>query len=70
MGIVTKCTVFDDPFASPVGGSLAVCAAHPIFFLSEMALTAHLVAVIHVQFQSLFSHQEITLISLVTCKTV
>ena len=69
MGIVTRRTVFDDPFACPIGDAFTVGAAHPIFFLSEMALTAHLVAVVHVYLHTLFGLQEITLILFVAGKT-
>ena len=56
MGIVTGSAVFDHPLAGPIGNALTVGTTHPIFFLSEMALTAHLVAVIHVHFHALFGH--------------
>ena len=69
VGIVTGRTVFDDPFACPVGDAFAVGTAHPIFFLSEMALAAHLVAVIHIHFHAPFGYQKITLILFVTGKT-
>jgi hypothetical protein len=66
---MTGSAVFDNPPARPVGNAFAVSAAHPIFFLSEMALAAHLVAVIHIYFRTLFGHQKISLISFVTCIT-
>jgi hypothetical protein len=43
--------------------------SHPIFVLSEMALTAELVAVIHIYFDTIFGHQKITLILLMTGET-
>ena len=48
MGIVAGSTIFNDPLTGPVRDSLAVGATDPIFFLPEMALTAHLVAVVHI----------------------
>jgi len=66
MGIVTGGAVFNHPLAGPEGDAFAVSAAHPILLLPEMALTAHLVAVIHVHFHALFGHQKITLIFVVT----
>ncbi len=66
MGIVTTGAVFNHPLSGPVGDALAVGATHPIFFLSEMALAAHLVAVIHVHFHALFGYQKIALIFFVT----
>ena len=62
MGVMTGGTVLNDPFAGPVGNALAVGTAHPIFFLSEMALTAELVAVIHVHFHAPFGFQKISFI--------
>lgn len=69
MGIVTRRAVPDDALAGPVGDALAVGTAHPVFFLPEMALAAHLVTVIHIDFRTLLGHQKITLILFVTCKT-
>jgi hypothetical protein len=43
--------------------------SHPIFVLSEMALTAELVAVIHIYFVVLFGHQKIALILFMTGET-
>jgi hypothetical protein len=43
--------------------------SHPIFALSEMALTAKLVAVIHICFLALFAHQKVTLILFMAGKT-
>ncbi len=40
--------------------------AHPVFFLPEMALAAHLVTVIHIYFRSGFGHQKITLLLVMT----
>jgi hypothetical protein len=68
MGIVTGGAVFNHPLAGPVGDAFAVSTTHPIFFLSEMALTAHLVAVVHIGFHALFGYQKITLIFVVTGK--
>ena len=69
MGIVAGYTVFDDPLAGPVRNALAVGTAHPVFFLSEMALRAHLVAVIHIHFDTGFGFQRITFLKIMTCKT-
>jgi hypothetical protein len=63
---VTAGAVFNHPLAGPVGNALAVGTTHPVFFLSEMALPAHLIGVIHVHFDALFGHQKITLIFVVT----
>jgi hypothetical protein len=63
---MTRRTGLDHPRACPVGDSLAVRTAHPIFFLSEVALTAHLIAVIHICFRSFFGHQKIAVILFVT----
>jgi hypothetical protein len=43
--------------------------SHPIFVLSEMALTAELVAVIHIYFDTIFGHQKIALILFMTGET-
>ena len=67
---MTGCTVFDDPSTRPVSQALAVGSAHPVFFLSEMALAAQLVAVIHVDPGSLFNHEEIALVFFMAGKTV
>ena len=69
MGVVTSGAVFNHPLAGPIGDALAVGTAHPVLFLSEMALTAHLVAVIHIDFQPFFGHQKIALILFMTGKT-
>jgi hypothetical protein len=69
MRIVAGCTVFDDPPTRPVGDTFAVGSAGPIFFLSEMALAAHLIAVIHIYFRTLFGYQKIPLIFFVACIT-
>ena len=61
---MTTGAVFNHPLAGPEGDALAVGATHPVFFLSEMALAAHLVAVIDVYFHALFGYQKITLIFL------
>jgi hypothetical protein len=66
MRIVTGGAVFNHPLAGPVGNALAMSTTHPIFFLSEMALAAQLVGVIHVHFHALFGHQKIALIFVVT----
>ena len=62
MGIVTSGAVFNHPLAGPVGDTLAVSATHPVSFLPEMALAAHLVAVIHIDFCTLFGYQKIPFI--------
>jgi len=69
MGIVTGDTVFDHSFAGPVRDAFTVGTTHPIFFLSEMALPAHLIAVVHVDLDPLFGCQKITLILFMTGKT-
>ena len=56
MGIVTGSAVFNHPLAGPVGNAFSVGTTHPIFFLPEMALAAHLVGVIHVYLHALFGH--------------
>ena len=66
MGVVTSGAVFNHPLAGPIGDAFAVGTTHPIFFLSEMALAAQLVRVIHVHFHALFGYQKITLIFVVT----
>ena len=66
MGVVTSGAVFNHPLAGPIGDALAVGTTHPIFFLPEMALAAHLVGVIHIHFHALFGYQKITLIFVVT----
>ena len=45
-----------------MGDALAVGTTHPVFFLPEVALTAHLVAVIHIDFCALFGYQKIVFI--------
>jgi hypothetical protein len=62
MGIVTSGAIFDHPLTGPVGDAFTVGATYPVFFMPEVALTAHLVAVIHIDFGALFGYQEITLI--------
>ncbi len=66
---MTGRTVLDDPFTNPVGYSLPVGSTHPIFALSEMALGAHLIAVIHIDFHTRFGYEKITLILIMTRKT-
>ena len=63
-------TVLHDPSAGPVGDPFAVGAPYPVFFLPEMALTAHLITVIHIDFCPLFSYQKVTLILCMAGKTV
>ena len=63
---MTGGTVCDDPRSGPVRQALAVGTAHPVFFLSEMALPAHLVGVIHIHFDALFGYQKITIFFVVT----
>lgn len=58
------------PLTGPVGYTLAVGTTHPIPFLSEMALTAHLIGVIHFYFCPLLGIQKITFILVMTCKTL
>ena len=65
MGIVTTGAVFNYPRAGPERNAFAMGTAHPIFFLPEVALAAHLVAVVHIDFRALFGDQKITLIFLV-----
>ena len=62
MGIVTTGAVFNHALAGPVGDALAVGTTHPVYFLSEVTLAAHLVAVIHIDFRALFGYQKIPLI--------
>jgi hypothetical protein len=69
MGIMTRRAVLHNPRAGPVGEALAVSTAHPIFMLSEMALSAHPVTVIHIHFQSFFGHQIIAFIFVMAGKT-
>ena len=69
MGIMAGSAVFDDPPAGPVGDAFAVSAARPVFFLPEVALAAHLVAVIHIDLRSLFGYQIIALIFFVASIT-
>jgi hypothetical protein len=66
---VTRRTGPDDPLAGPVGDAFTMGTSYPIVVLSEMALTAELVAVIHIYFLALFAHQKIALILLVTGET-
>ena len=66
---MTAGTVFNYPLASPVRDSLAVGAAHPVFFLPEVALTAQLIAVIHIHLHALFGLQKVTLFFVVAAKT-
>jgi hypothetical protein len=68
--IVTRRTVFNDPLACPVRDALTVGTAHPIFLLSEMTLSTHLVYVIHINLCTFFGHQKITLIFFMAGKTV
>ena len=58
--------VFHHPLPGPVRDALTVRTAHPVFFLPEVTLAAHLVAVIHIDFGALFGYQKITLIFFVT----
>jgi len=69
MRVMAGGAVFDDPLARPIGDALAVSTSHPILFLPEMALTAHLIAVIHIYFRSLLGYQKITFIFIVACIT-
>ena len=69
MGIVTGGAIFNDPPAGPVADAFAVCAANPVFFLSEMALSAQFVAVVHIHFDARFGYQRIPIVLFVTGKT-
>jgi hypothetical protein len=53
---VTTGAVFNHPPAGPVGDALAVGTTHPVFFLPEVTLAAHLVTVIHIDFRALFGY--------------
>ena len=66
MGVVARHTVFNYPITGPVGNTLAVGTANPVFMLPEMALPAHLVTVIHIDLYFCFGHQEITFVLFVT----
>jgi hypothetical protein len=68
MGVVTTSAVFNHSLAGPVRDALAMGTTHPVFFLPEMALAAHLVTVIHIDFRALFGCQKITPIFFVTGK--
>ena len=63
---MTGYAAFNDPIARPVRDTLTVGTAHPVFSLSEMALTAHLVAVIHIDFGALLGDQKIAFFFVVT----
>jgi hypothetical protein len=66
MGVMASGAVFNHSLAGPVRDAFAVGTTHPVFFLPEVALTAHLVAVIHIDFRALFGYQKITFIFFVT----
>ena len=66
MRIVAAGAVFDHPLAGPVRDALAMGTTHPVFFLSEVALATHLVAMIHIDFRTLFGYQKVALIFFVT----
>ena len=66
---MTAGTVFNHPSAGPVRDALAVGTANPVFFLPEVALTAQLVAVIHIHFHAIFGFQKITLFFAVAAET-
>ena len=66
---MTGDTALDDPLAGPVGNALAVGTARPVFFLSEMALAAQLVAVIHIHSDTRLGFQRIALLLVMTRKT-
>ena len=68
MGVVAGRAIFDDPSTRPVGNTLAVCAANPVFFLSEMALSAQFVAVVHIHLDARFGYQRIPVVFFVTGK--
>ena len=57
------------PLTGPVGYAFSVGPAHPILFFSKMALTAHLIGVVHFYFCPLFGIQKITVNLVMTCKT-
>ena len=69
MGVVTRGAVHYDPLTGPVRDTLAVGATYPILFLSEMALTTHLIAVINIDYP-LFSNQKVTLILFMAGETL
>ncbi len=67
---MTGGTTGDDPLARPVRDPFAMSTTNPVAFLSEVALAAELVTVVHVHPGSLFNHEKITLIFFMTGKTV
>ena len=68
MGVVAGRAIFDYPPARPVGNAFAVCAANPVFFLPEMALSAQFIAVVHIHFDARFGYQKIPIVLFVTGK--
>ncbi len=69
MGVVTRGAALYDPLTGPRGDTLAVGATHPILFLSEMALTTHLIGVIHIHTYPFFNNQKVTLLLIMAGKT-
>ena len=63
---MTTGAVFNYPLASPERDAFTVGTPHPVFFLPEVTLAAHLVDVIHIDFGALFGYQKIALIFFVT----
>ncbi len=66
---MTGRAVFDDALARPVGDPLAVGAPDPVDLLSEVALAAYLVGVIHRRLDALFRFQQVPIALFVACKT-
>ena len=68
MGVVAGGAGFNHPLACPVLDTLAVGAAHPVFFLPKVALAAQFIAVIHVHNLPRLGDQGIAFFAIVTGK--
>lgn len=60
MGIVAFSAAPDDPVTIPVGVTLAVGTADPIFFLPKMTLSAELIGVVEIDLVTTFQGEEVT----------
>jgi len=66
MGVVARGAILDDPLARPMSDTLTMGATGPVLFLSEVTLSAHLVAMVHVDFSTRFGYQEVACVFFMT----
>jgi hypothetical protein len=63
---MTTGAVFNHALSGPIGDAFTMGTPYPVFLLPEVALTAHLIAVIHIDLGALFGDQKISFFFVVT----